>query len=105
MIQSEGLAFVNAAPPEMQVWAAVLRQAVIDLGVSGKKRGALAWLQSHMDGPGSLLFVCNVLDVEPGYVRRLAMQRGPPSMAAENRLTSWGKSFCSVPRSGMRMQT
>ncbi len=74
VIQSEGFGLVNAIPPEMRVWAAVLRQAVIDLGVPGKKRGALAWLQSHMDGPGSLLFVCSVLNVAPGYVRRLALQ-------------------------------
>ena len=74
VIQSEGLAFVNAAPPEMRVWAAVLHQAVIDLGVPGRKRGALAWFQSPIGGEGSLSFVCSLLGFEPGYVRRLALQ-------------------------------
>ena len=76
-IKSEGFGLVNAIPPEMRVWGAVLHQVVIDLRIPKRRQTALAWLHSHMDGPGSLLFVCNVLDVEPGYVRRLALQMMP----------------------------
>ncbi|MEO5349853.1 MAG: hypothetical protein H7836_09420 [Magnetococcus sp. YQC-3] len=82
-IKSEGFGLVNSIPPEMRVWAAVLHQTILDLRNPKRKQAALAWLNSHMDGPGSLLFVCGALNAEPGYIRRLVMQKVPCAMVQD----------------------
>uniref|UniRef100_A0A6M3XVF8 Uncharacterized protein n=1 Tax=viral metagenome TaxID=1070528 RepID=A0A6M3XVF8_9ZZZZ len=65
--------------PEKKLWAAVLLQAFLDMeGLAFGNRGAvdtnrnqaMGWIKSdRTDYIGSFLYVCEVLDLDPGYVR------------------------------------
>ena len=53
-----------------RLWAAVLEQAIDDLGRGYVYAGqAQAWFQSQNEGVGSFLWVCRMLNIDPDYAR------------------------------------
>ncbi len=62
-----------------RLWAAVLEQAVKDAR-GGRTyhiitEEARAWFRSKKEGMGSFIWVCRILDLDPGYVRRKVDQQ------------------------------
>ncbi|MBF0295805.1 MAG: helix-turn-helix domain-containing protein [Magnetococcales bacterium] len=61
--------------PESDLWASVLEQALADLSDRSHRRKALLWFSSRDDAPGSFLFVCDALNLDPDKVLAFARQR------------------------------
>ena len=55
---------------ERQLWAAVLEQAILDLGLDGQRDRATGWFRAdHNAGIGSYLWICGELDLAPKKLR------------------------------------
>jgi hypothetical protein len=59
-------------PAERRLWAAVLRQAVCDLGYhrSTLQHFTQLWFESDKREPGSFLWVCELLELDASRLRR-----------------------------------
>jgi len=60
--------------PEVQVWRAVLKLAVLDARKSNechRRRNALAWLQSDQTGIGSAAWICAHLGIDHRALRKI----------------------------------
>lgn len=82
---------VNA---QRQLWAAVLLQAIEDLAAghqapAGERRNlailARQWVDSAEVGTGSFVFVCGVLDLDPGLMRTRIRNRAATMNVAQLR--------------------
>ncbi|MBF0585266.1 MAG: hypothetical protein HQL80_13680 [Magnetococcales bacterium] len=60
--------------PEADLWASVIQQALTDLSNPRYRREAEDWLNSQELEPGSFLFICDALGLDPGKIRTLAWQ-------------------------------
>jgi hypothetical protein len=78
-------------PSERRLWAAVLRQAVCDLGYhrSTLQHFTQLWFESGNREPGSFLWVCELLELDSSWLRRrlleLAGKNPPVSMRVVHR--------------------
>ena len=71
------------------LWLSVVKAAVEDYrGGNGPilHKDAESWLISNNEGVGSFIWVCEVLDIEPSYIRRICNMKKPYRMA-ENTLS------------------
>jgi hypothetical protein len=102
---------------ERRLWVAVLEQAIIDLsgpnGVRGGERRRLRtfsrlWFTSDNDQPGSFLWVCESLQLDPSWVRNqlaavikaASVSRRPQFWHRRVRLSTSRQTGCrSSPRS------
>jgi hypothetical protein len=67
---------------ERDLWAAVLDRAILDLDDITEKPRSLAWFKSPNDDEGAFLWVCMILDLEPGKTRLAILQRNNGKIAA-----------------------
>ncbi|MEO5340384.1 MAG: hypothetical protein H7837_07705 [Magnetococcus sp. MYC-9] len=58
--------------PEIDLWASVIQQALADLDNPRYRREAEGWLESDSLEPGSFLFICDALGLEPDRIRDFA---------------------------------
>ncbi|MBF0183039.1 MAG: hypothetical protein HQM06_01430 [Magnetococcales bacterium] len=56
--------------PEAKLWLAVLSRAILDLDHPEEGARAGAWIRSNNEGPGSFLYVADVLNQEPRMLRQ-----------------------------------
>ncbi len=56
--------------PEINLWIAVLSRAILDLDLPDESVKVLAWLKSQEEGPGSFIFVSDILNQEPRALRQ-----------------------------------
>ena len=85
------------------LWLAVLMVAVEDVrghrSPTGSLRGRLSaysarqWFRSPNGDPGGFVWICHILDLEPEWVRRLALGAVAPSSLATSDIVSDVKSF------------
>jgi hypothetical protein len=52
------------------LWTAVLEQAIIDLTNANKRYFTQLWFTSDNHAPGSFLWICDNLDLDPSWFRR-----------------------------------
>ncbi len=67
--------------PENDLWASVLEQALSDLSERLYRQKALLWFSSREHHPGSFLFICDALNLDPRKVLAFAKQRKKVSFA------------------------
>ena len=80
------------------LWLAVIVQAVADLRGNQFSsetiryrlitRAARQWFQSSNGNPGGFVWICNILGLEPQWVRRLALGAVAPALPTTPRDTS-----------------
>ena len=78
-----------------RLWAAVLEQAIEDVRREhGHADRARAWFQSEREGVGSFLWICRMLDIDPGSTRKKVMLTHPGILVKhpENRSSLGGYS-------------
>ena len=71
--------------PEQELWAAVLREAWMDLNPRGQlterkqddKRDAMEWLESKRNDEGSFIWICNVFGWDAGYILKQCLTTKP----------------------------
>jgi hypothetical protein len=93
--------------PEIILWSRVLLQAIWDVaGIKLKlpksevprlQRTTRAWFLSVTDSPGSFIWVCHILSLDPNAVRRrvLTKPRAELVSLASNPAPEWGAD--SIP--------
>jgi hypothetical protein len=75
--------------PELTLWGSVLTQAIQDLsGPNLIAKSARAWLTSRNTTPGSLIWICDQLGLDPAAVRQSVLRRQTPERAARERSQS-----------------
>lgn len=57
---------------EQRLLAAIIERAVDDLDKAARREEAQRWLLSDSGRPLGLVWICNLLDINPETVRRLA---------------------------------
>jgi hypothetical protein len=58
------------------LWLAVLHQAISDAAsFTAEQSGARAWMVSESNAPGSLNWVCSMLNINPDDIRKGVQQR------------------------------
>ena len=72
----------NHSSSDRDLWAAVLDRAVDDLAIPEERPKAMAWFRSPRDDIGSFNWICLTLDLEPGKVRAMVLQRDHGRLAA-----------------------
>jgi hypothetical protein len=78
--------------PELNLWCHVLQQAIWDVaGIKAKlpqkeiprlRRSARAWFLSSDQTPGSFLWICHTLSLEPAAVRKRVLTASPAELTA-----------------------
>ena len=63
--------------PEAALWHAVILQALEDLRYEQLRQPALRWFLSRSGDVGSFRWVCQQIDLDPGAVRKAALDRSP----------------------------
>ena len=61
-----------------QLWASVISQAICDIDVRGDRQSrvdAIRWINSEQSAPQSFVWVCDMLDLDSGKIRMMAMSR------------------------------
>ncbi len=58
-----------------RVWAAVVYQAVKDMTGEHTRRPAINWMYSDGSGPGSMRWICDMLDLDYHKLTQLCMTR------------------------------
>lgn len=76
--------------PEAQIWMAVLRQAIYDLGRKSYVGSARRWMDSRTTTPGSFLWICANLDIDENALKHAVMSR-----AGRERLLGHGESIAA----------
>jgi hypothetical protein len=72
--------------PEQTLWSSVLTQAIEDLsGPDLIAKPARAWLTSKNTTPGSLIWICDHLELDPAAVRQSVLRRQLAERAARER--------------------
>lgn len=67
--------------PYRRIWASVLYLAIRDCNRAGSgtragyRRAAMHWIYSHDHGPGSLRWICDMLDLDHRAVQNICMTR------------------------------
>ncbi|MEO5348247.1 MAG: hypothetical protein H7836_01165 [Magnetococcus sp. YQC-3] len=60
--------------PEMDLWASVLQQALNDLANPQYRHEVELWMASNTFEPGSFLFICEALEIDPDQILAFAWQ-------------------------------
>jgi hypothetical protein len=93
--------------PEIILWSRVLLQAIWDVaGIKLKlpksevprlQRTTRAWFSSVSDSPGSFIWICHILSLDPNAVRRRVLTKPAAELAslASNTSSEWDAE--SVP--------
>jgi hypothetical protein len=55
---------------EYQLWGAVLKQAINDLGDKDERQRAMVWFKSTRNNVGAFLWICMILTLEPRKIRK-----------------------------------
>lgn len=72
--------------PEQNLWMSVLTLAMQDLsGPDHLARPARAWFCSKVTTPGSLIWVCDQLGLDPNAVRQRILRRQAAESSLRNR--------------------
>jgi len=72
--------------PEQTLWSSVLMQAIQDLsGPDFVAKSARAWLTSRSTSPGSLIWICDQLGLDPDAVRQNVLRRRPEERPVQDR--------------------
>ena len=58
-----------------RMWAAVVYQAVKDMTCEDNRRPAMNWMYSDDSGPGSMRWICDMLDLDYHKLTQLCMTR------------------------------
>jgi len=61
-----------------QLWASVISQAICDIDVRGDRQSrtdAIRWINSEKGTPQSFIWICDMLDLDAGKIRMLAISR------------------------------
>jgi hypothetical protein len=58
-----------------RLWASVVYQAIKDMEYETGRRMALNWIYSSKSGPGSMRWICDMLDLDYHKLLRLSMTR------------------------------
>lgn len=69
--------------PEYDLWSSVMEQAIADLSDREQRQQALDWFASRIYRPGSFLFVCDALNLDPGKVLAFTRRRQVVSFAVD----------------------
>ena len=59
---------------EIDLWASVLNQAMADFYDPHYSHEVASWMRSPLIEPGSFIFICETLGLEPNRVRSVAWQ-------------------------------
>lgn len=64
--------------PEAELWTAVIQQAIQDISSpdSYEQESARSWFNSSTDAVGSFIWACNVIDIEPSFIRTSLQKQG-----------------------------
>ena len=85
--------------PEINLWAAVLMQAIHDLNIPEERNKAFAWIKDSQMHLGSFMFVCDALNLSPSAVRTRIYKKytntSPQSTTQDTLKTvSWNCTTC-----------
>ena len=61
--------------PIRALWAAIVYQAVADMNRTGYARKAKDWIYSEHQGVGSMLWICDMIDLDYDRLQMLSMTR------------------------------
>jgi hypothetical protein len=64
--------------PKAELWTAVIQQAIQDLSSpdSYEQEAARLWFNAPTDVVGSFIWACNVIDMEPSFIRASLHKQG-----------------------------
>ncbi len=81
-----------------KLWRAVLRQALRDAGGAMFRETALGWIRAESHQVGSFLWVCMLLEIEPGRIRRKFVKKEKQEPGLDVARSPHGRFIATVLR-------
>ena len=93
------LPYSHTTTDERGLWAAVLQLATDDLTSADARlcRLARAWFESTKHGPGSFLWICDHLEINPTWLRRQVFETAEQNARRDYGQEYWWKPGEALP--------